>query len=127
LKLALSQIDWGDAWHHYKHEIHVTVGDKHIEGTAVAVAHGRTGPVGEPLTIQKRLSDPIKISVELVCKAWVWIVGRDAAAGSAEFEGTVESLNGKTVDLPSPTHVNKATFTLSGIPEEPKLPTWGEK
>ncbi len=92
------------------------------------MSHGRTGPVGEPLTLHKRLTDPINVNVKLVRKGW-WPWQGDAEAGSGDYPGPVKDLNGKSIDLPcsDQSKANQASFTLSGIPGEPNLPKWGEE
>jgi len=129
LKLVLSQVDWGDADNNYRHDAHVTVDSTgKIDGSVVAVSHGQTGSVGEPLTLHKRLTDPINVNVKLVREGyWPWEGDKDA--GSADYPGTVEGLNGKPIVLPcsAQSKANQVSFTLSGIPGEPNLPKWGEE
>jgi hypothetical protein len=126
LRLVLQQIDWGDARHKEKHEVRVTVDGKPLIGANLTASrHSRTGQVGQPAKIYKAPSDEIRIQVKVAQKAWV--VGWDHDAGTGEYIGTVSGLkNGKTVDLIAPDHTNRATFIVSGFPEEPPLPAWDD-
>jgi hypothetical protein len=126
LKLVLQQIDWGEARNNETHEVRVTVDGKPlIEASLTAYRHKRTGQVGSAADIHKTPSDEIRIQVKAIQKAW--IIGWDHDAGSAEYTGTVSGLkNGKALDLVAPDHTNRATFVVTGFPEEPQLPAWGD-
>ena len=126
LKLVLQQIEWGDARNNETHEVRITVDGKPlIETSLTACRLSRTGQVGPAAEIHKAPFDEIRIQIKVVQKAWV--IGWDHDAGTGEYTGTVSGLkNGKKLDLVAPDHTNWATFVVTGFPEEPRLPEWGE-
>ena len=125
LKLHLSEILWGGATSGYTHEVGVTVdADKHIQGRLENVAHGRSGQVGEPLPIRKKLDDTVKLSVTITRKAWWPLIQGDSSAGSAVYEGSAQGLDARIIDLSGSD--NKVTFKLEGMPVEPPMPPWSK-
>lgn len=127
LKLELSQLEWGNAWDGWEHDVRVTVdGKTAIEGHATAKRYARTGKVGEPVAVLKNPKDSIRVRVTLVRRgSYNPLKWSSVEVGSGEYTGTVRDLNGKTIELPASDHTNKASFVVDGIPLEPTLPAWG--
>ena len=127
LKLELYQVEWGNAWDGWEHDVRVTIdGKSAIEGHATAKKNARTGKVGEPVAVLKNLTESIRVRVTLVRSgSYNPLRWSSVDVGSGEYTGNVRDLNGKTIEIPASDHMNKASFVVEGIPSEPTLPAWG--
>jgi len=131
LRLVLNEIQWGDAWDGWKHEIQVIVDGRTMiqRDDLKARARGRTSRIGGPIPLHgKRLNDQIRVRVRLIrVRTGVRLpYARDQRrnAGVGDYVGCVDNLDDYTLNLKAEDHANTASFALQGIPREPELPEW---
>jgi hypothetical protein len=129
LTLSLSGISWGSKYYSdvytYKNDITVK-----YRGTSVI---SRTGVKSRPNTesrdlgegsISGKLTERVAIEITITCK-YGGITTSTMSGGSEKWEGTLGELRrGITIDAKGDGFTNRATFSTSGFPPEPKLPEW---
>lgn len=83
----------------------------------------RSATLGAEL-LNADLNETITIDVTVVAK-YGWVASSTTSGGSGSWTGTPNQLrSGVTIDLNGAGFTNKATFSITGIPTEPKLPAW---
>ena len=129
LTLSLSGINWGSKYYSdvytYKNDITVK-----YRGTQVI---SRAGVKSSPNTesrdlgegsINGKLTERVAIEITITCK-YGGITTSTMSGGSEKWEGTLGELRrGITIDAKGDGFTNRATFSTSGFPPEPKLPEW---
>ena len=129
LTLSLSAIRWHEKYvgNIYSYVSDITV---QLKGEPLIVASGikskpntRSANLGSG-TFTAGLNDTISIDISIVPKygvLWKWT----ESGGSGKWSGTPNQLrSGVTIDVKGDGFINKATFSLEGIPPEPPLPNW---
>lgn len=129
LTLALSGIQWHEDYWSWRVNYYndVTV---QLRGKPFLTAPGvlskpntRSATLGAEL-LNADLNETITIDVTVVAK-YGWVASSTTSGGSGSWTGTPNQLrSGVTIDLNGAGFTNKATFSITGIPTEPKLPAW---
>ncbi len=132
MELSLSNLQWHDRYYgnvyNYYNDVTVLVkGLPLITATGIASKRNdRSAQVGSG-TLRAQLNETVTIDVSVVAKygvAWT----STTSGGSGSWTGTPSQLqSGVTIDLNGKGFTNKATFNLSGLPSEPRLPEWGSQ
>ena len=72
----------------------------------------------------RQLTERVAIEITITCK-YGGITTSTMSGGSEKWEGTLGELRrGITIDAKGDGFTNRATFSTSGFPPEPKLPEW---
>ncbi len=129
LTLTLSEIRWhkdfGGYVYNYDNDVTVLARGKPLitKSGVRSTPNERSGGLGDG-TLQARLNESITIDVAVVAKYGLVKIST-TPGGSGSWTGTPDQLrSGVTIDLAGKGFTNKATFSLSGVPAEPKLPQW---
>jgi hypothetical protein len=121
LKLVLANINWGGSCKNS--DFFVTFNGKTIiEKTGFRPPKGDVSSQVGSTQFRAKLSDIAKVYAKITCSArW-----RGKNTAEVNWEGAVGNLRGLRLKLDSKGFITRTiTFTLSGLPEEPVLPTWG--
>jgi len=129
LTLTLTGIQWHKdywAWRvNYYNDVTVQVrGKPFITATRVlSKPNTRSASLGKE-TLHAELNETITIDVTVVAK-YGWVGTSTMSGGSGIWTGTPSQLqSGVAIDLNGDGFTNKATFSITGVPPEPKLPEW---
>lgn len=130
--LTLSGIQWHeDYWArrvNYYNDVTVQLqGKPVIAATGVlSKANTRSAKIGDA-AFSAKMGDTVTIDVTVIAKytGMLLVTTGTMSGGSGSWTGTPDQLrSGVTVDLNGDGFTNKATFSIEGIPAEPKLPEW---
>ena len=129
LTLSLSAIQWhgsyGGYLYNYYNDVTVKVkGEPFISATGIKSGpNTQSAKIGEG-KFKAELNDIIQIDVSIVAKYGLVSIS-SMNGGSANESYTPRQLkSGVTIDVKGDGFNNKATFSLSGFPDEPQLPDW---
>ncbi|MBU0484326.1 MAG: hypothetical protein KKB30_07415 [Proteobacteria bacterium] len=122
INLQLNNIYWAESCGNT--DILLTLNGKTVieKNGLTARKHGRSAQVGNTL-FRAKMNDTIKIHMETICNG-IWDKEK---TGEITWEGLVRNLNGLRIGLDGDqAEKNAVTFILSGVPQEPVLPPWGD-
>jgi hypothetical protein len=129
LTLALSGVAWHSKYcgkiYSYRSDINVDAkGTPLIAASGIKSKPNTTSANLGTGVITARLNETMTIDVSIVARygvVWDWTM----SGGKGTWTGTLDQLrSGVSIDLNGDDFTNKATFTLTGIPSEPPLPSW---